>query len=152
RLSGAVILVAALLVQPWTDGVSSEPRLTSHARVKRAGVATDADAPFPAPDDVASAARRERHDVPLSGTGKHLIVDGTLNGTVSGPMLVDTGASYCVVTRGTAERLGLGPRSGRTIPVVTANGQVDAAMVEIDAVQLSGARLAAVDAVIMDAV
>ncbi len=92
------------------------------------------------------------HDIPLSGDGKHLIVDGTLNGTVSGPMLVDTGASYCVLTRGTAEKLGLRRRAARTIPVATANGQVDADLVEIQAIQLRSARLSGVDAVIMDAV
>lgn len=96
--------------------------------------------------------RVERHDIPLSGDGKHLIVDGTLNGTISGPMLVDTGASYCVLTRGTARRLGLKARAEHTIPVATANGQVDADFVEIEAVQLRGARVAGVDAVIMDAV
>ena len=67
-------------------------------------------------------------------------------------MLVDTGASYCVLTRGTARRLGLAPRAHGTIPVATANGQVDADFVEIDAVELRDARLAGVDAVVMDAV
>jgi clan AA aspartic protease (TIGR02281 family) len=67
-------------------------------------------------------------------------------------MLVDTGASYCVLTRKTMRKLGLPRKSRRTIPVVTANGQVDAELVEIDAVQLRRTRLARVDAVVMDAV
>lgn len=92
------------------------------------------------------------HDIPLSGDRKHLIVEGTLNGTVSGPMLIDTGASYCVLTRGTARKLGLGVRSRRSIAVATANGQIDAPFVELEAVQLQGARLDGVNAVVMDAV
>lgn len=97
-------------------------------------------------------AREPGHAIPLSGGRKHLIVDGTLNGTVRGPMLVDTGASYCVVTRGTARKLGLPARPPERIPVATANGQIDAAFVELDAVELRDARLTGVQAVVMDAV
>jgi clan AA aspartic protease (TIGR02281 family) len=96
--------------------------------------------------------RRSPHDVPLTGNGRHLVVEATLNGVVSGPMLVDTGASYCVLTRATARRLGLKPTGTRTVPVATANGHVAADQVALDSVQLRGARLARVDAVIMDAV
>jgi clan AA aspartic protease (TIGR02281 family) len=99
-----------------------------------------------------SPSRDAIHDIPLSGDRKHLIVDGTLNGAVTGPMLIDTGASYCVLTRGTAQKLGLVAHGRRTIPVATANGQVDADLVAIDAVQIKDAKLAGVDAVIMDAV
>jgi clan AA aspartic protease (TIGR02281 family) len=150
RWSGAVLAAGALLVEPLTTALS-EQQGAAPVRLERASA--------PTVDDVrrrplghAIRPRPERHDIPLSGDGKHLIVDGTLNGTVSGPMLVDTGASYCVLTRGTAQRLGLKSRSARTIPVATANGQVDADIVEIDAVELRSARLAGVDAVIMDAV
>ena len=102
---------------------------------------------FPSPVD-----RGVAHDIPLSGDHKHLIVDGTLNGTVTGPMLVDTGASYCVLTRGTARKLGLGVRERRRIPVATANGQIEAPFVELTDIRLEGAKLSGVDAVVMDAV
>lgn len=92
------------------------------------------------------------HDIPLSGDRRHLIVNGTLNGVVTGPMLIDTGASYCVLTRATARKLGLRARSRRSIAVATANGQIDAPFVELGTVQLQGARLDGVDAVVMDAV
>jgi clan AA aspartic protease (TIGR02281 family) len=108
-----------------------------------------------APADLLNVSRPARgvgHDIPLSGDRKHLIVEGTLNGTVTGPMLVDTGASYCVLTRGTARKLGLGARTRRTMPVATANGRIDAPFVEIEALQLQDARLDGIKAVIMDAV
>ncbi len=149
RLSGAVIAAGALLVEPSTNALSG-PHVMERVRLERASAAVEPVAG--ARTREGAPARSERHDIPLSGDGKHLIVDGTLNGTVSGPMLVDTGASYCVLTRGTARKLGLNPRASRTIPVATANGQVDADFVEIEAVQLRGARLAGVDAVVMDAV
>lgn len=150
RLAGAVIATGLLLVDPTTIALS-EPPVIEAVRLERVSAVPLDRLPRTSAVDRAST-RSEGHDIPLSGDGKHLIVDGTLNGTVSGPMLIDTGASYCVLTRGTAAKLGLKARAARTIPVATANGQVDADLVEIDAVQLRSARLAAVDAVIMDAV
>lgn len=92
------------------------------------------------------------HEIPLTGGRRHLIVEATLNSAVSGPMLIDTGSSYCVLTRSTAQRLGLRSTPNRSIPVATANGQVAAGLVELDLLQLRDARLARVDALIMDAV
>lgn len=92
------------------------------------------------------------YEIPLAGDGQQLIVRGTFNETVSGPVLVDTGASYCVLTRATARRLGLRPHSSVAVPVATANGEVAAGLVTLDSVQIDRARLASVDAVIMDAV
>lgn len=92
------------------------------------------------------------YNVPLAGDGQQLIVHGSFNDTVSGPVLVDTGASYCVLTRATARRLGLRPHSSTAVPVATANGEVAAGLVTLDSVQIEQARLAYVDAVIMDAV
>ncbi len=96
--------------------------------------------------------RSTHHDIPLTGNGRHLIVQARLNSTVSGPMLVDTGASYCVVNPAIARQLELQPIGLRGVSVATANGAVDADLVELDSVQLEGARLARVRAVVMDAV
>ncbi len=93
-----------------------------------------------------------RHHIPLSGGGKHLIVRGTLNDALSGPLLIDTGASYCVLTRATAARLGVRARTGVSVPVATANGEVEADLVRLDSIQIEDARLDGVDAVVMDAV
>ena len=58
-------------------------------------------------------------------------------------MLIDTGASYCVLTRATAPKLGIDAGAHRTIPVATANGHVEADLVEVEAVELRDARLGA---------
>jgi clan AA aspartic protease (TIGR02281 family) len=102
--------------------------------------------------DVARVAAPGPHHIPLSGGSKHLIVRGTLNDTLSGPLLIDTGASYCVLTRATAARLGVHARTGASVPVATANGEVEADLVRLDSIQVEDARLAGVDAVVMDAV
>jgi len=92
------------------------------------------------------------HHIPLSGGATHLIVEGTLNDALSGPMLIDTGSSYCVLTRKTAQRLGLTSVVGSTVAVATANGEVEADLVRLDSIQVEDARLGGVEAVVMDAV
>jgi clan AA aspartic protease (TIGR02281 family) len=149
RLSGAAITVGALLLDPIAGGQHCAIDTAADARLERATVPADDVERAALPAVVVTTS----HDIPLRGDGKHLIVEGTLNGTVSGPMLIDTGASYCVLTPSTARRLGL--RSGarkRTVPVATANGRVDADLVEIGAMEIHSARLLNVDAVVMDAV
>jgi len=143
RLCGIALAAGAVLLDP---ALARDGRTTDHEEVRVAAAA------FAVPDVVAAPAPAVGHAVPLSGGRTHLIVDGTLNGSVTGPMLVDTGASYCVLTRTTARRLGLPTRSHRTIPVATANGRIDAGVVALDAIELHDARLAGVDAVVMDAV
>ncbi len=143
---GAVVIAVALLA---LDGGRRQPSVDDE-EVRLDRLTSDAVLGDPLPESRPSGS--VRYDIPLTGGRTHLIVDATLNGVVHGPMLVDTGASYCVVTRRTARKLGLAARSRRTIPVATANGRIDAGVVAIAAVELQGARLADVDAVVMDAV
>jgi clan AA aspartic protease (TIGR02281 family) len=110
--------------------------------------APDARAPLGGPSITPIAS----YDVPLAGDGQQVIVQGTFNDAVSGPMLVDTGSSYCVLTRATARRLGLRARASMAVPVATANGEVAAGLVTLESVKIESARLGTVDAVIMDAV
>ncbi len=104
------------------------------------------------PSTAIVAGGASRHHIPLAGGTTHLIVDGTLNDVLRGPMLIDTGSSYCVLTRKTAARLGVKPVVGATIAVATANGEVEADLVRLDSIQVEDARLGGVEAVVMDAV
>jgi clan AA aspartic protease (TIGR02281 family) len=147
RLFGVACAIGAVLLDPTTRpydrGIGQQD-----VRLERLTVPEALEAANP-PRPLAQSAR---HDIPLRGGRTHLIVDGILNGLIHGPMLVDTGASYCVLTRRTARQLGLAARPRRTIPVATANGRIDAGVVAIAAIELQDAHLADVDAVIMDAV
>ncbi len=148
RPLGAATAVVALMLTThpaWTDPYDG----SEQARLERATAAAGPALRF---EPTEQRPRLGGHAIPLSGDGRHLIVDGTLNGSVRGPMLVDTGASYCVLTRGTARMLGLSARSRTRIPVATANGQIDAAFVALDAVELRDAKVTGVHAVVMDAV
>ena len=144
--AGALLALAATSIAPSLPASLRDAVLLATVGVAgpRALPAHDARPPHPA--------RRVGHEVPLTGDGRHLIVEGILNDTVRGPMLVDTGASYCVLTHETARRLGLTARPARSIPVATANGEIAARLVTLDSLRLEGAQLVAVDALILDAV
>src|SRR5262245_60096857 len=97
QLCSLAFVIGAMLLDPFGD--LRERRVGyEEAGLERLTAAPELEVTA----DAAPPARNAHHDIPLSGGRMHLIVDGTLNGTVRGPMLVDTGASYCVVTRRTA--------------------------------------------------
>jgi aspartyl protease family protein len=80
----------------------------------------------------------------------HFWAEGVVNGTRV-RYLVDTGASSVAFTPVDAQRLGLEP-SGLTYdtPVHTANGDAMAARVKLASVSVAGARLADVDAIVVN--
>jgi clan AA aspartic protease (TIGR02281 family) len=90
-------------------------------------------------------------EVPLQGDGKTWTVRATLNGSVQGQFLFDTGATYCVISQSLARRLGL-RTSGEHVTVVTANGQMSVPLVTIRYFDLGSNRARDVKAVIHDSV
>jgi clan AA aspartic protease (TIGR02281 family) len=90
-------------------------------------------------------------EVPLDGNGTSWLVHATLNGTVSGLFLLDTGASYCVLAPSTARRLRL-PATGEQAQLRTANGIVRAPVVRIRTLDVGGNRARDVPAVVHTAV
>jgi clan AA aspartic protease (TIGR02281 family) len=92
-----------------------------------------------------------RAPVPLRGDGTSWLVQATINGRAQGLFLLDTGASYCVITPGLARELALSP-TGSFATVLTANGQVKAPVVRLRSLELNGTRAHDVQAIVHDAV
>ena len=88
-------------------------------------------------------------EVRLEGDGKILTVRATLNGSVEGLFLLDTGATYCVISQSIARRLGL-KASGERTALVTANGAVSAPLVTIRYFDLGSNRARDVKTVVHD--
>ncbi|HEX9868132.1 MAG TPA: retropepsin-like aspartic protease, partial [Candidatus Tectomicrobia bacterium] len=80
-------------VQPGRLGVTEQPG--------RRGVADQDGRPGADPDQAA------REPLPPGGRLRPIIVEALLNRQVSVPLMVDTGATYTVVTRQTAQDLGI---------------------------------------------
>ena len=89
--------------------------------------------------------------VPLRGDGTSWTVQATVNGRTRALLLLDTGASYCVIAPGLARELALAP-TGSFATVQTANGAVRAPVVRLRVVELGGTRAHDVQAIVHDAV
>ncbi len=93
--------------------------------------------------------RSSEVEVALEGDGGSWHVHATLNGRVRGTFLLDTGATFCVVSSATARRLGITPGEKRVM-LRTANGVVQAPLVEIASVEVGSSRAQGVQAVVQD--
>lgn len=81
-------------------------------------------------------------DVPLLAVphGKALVVEATFNNRFTGRFLVDTGATYCAVSREVARKAKVQGRvGGERVRLMTANGPVDAVLGEARKVEVAGA-------------
>jgi clan AA aspartic protease (TIGR02281 family) len=90
-------------------------------------------------------------EVPLIVHGGALLVEATLNGRFTGRFLLDTGATYCVVSREVARQAKVrGRTSGETVRLLTVNGPVDANLGEVRKVELGGDSARDVEVAVMD--
>ena len=132
-LVGAVSAVgAAQAVASFNPAARATP-VTAPAELARIEVSDDAGA--------ASIAK--------SADG-HFWAEADVNGSRV-RFLVDTGASAVALTPSDAQRLGFDPaRLNYAYKVMTANGEAHAAAVKLTSVSVSGARVADVDALVLD--
>jgi aspartyl protease family protein len=97
-------------------------------------------APGAEPARRATARRGQEVRVPVARAGTGMIVNVRLDGTVTAPFLVDTGATDVLIPAHLAERLGLGDGPDtRTKRYSTANGIVTHRTVMLRSVELGGA-------------
>jgi len=89
--------------------------------------------------------------VPIIQQSGGIYVWGQVNERVKTLFLVDTGATLCVLTKATADRLGLASSPVSTIVKIrTASGAIEALLIMVDLIQVGGAEARSVDAVIHD--
>jgi aspartyl protease family protein len=94
---------------------------------------------------------RSNTEVALEGNGHSWVVKATINGRLTGTFLLDTGATFCVLTPDAAKRLRVTTGS-ETVMLRTASGIVTVPRVELASVQIGSARAGGVAAVVQDAV
>lgn len=100
---------------------------------------------------VAWPALARRVEVPIEGSGKILIVDASINQRGTGRYIVDTGATYCVISKERAKEISLsGRKDGVKIRVATANGVVEATLGEARRIDVGDAVARDVTVAVMD--
>jgi clan AA aspartic protease (TIGR02281 family) len=100
---------------------------------------------------VALPALARRVEVPIEGAGKILIVEASINQRGTGRYIVDTGATYCVVSQDRAKELSIaGRKDGQKIRVATANGIIEATLGEARRIDVGDAVARDVAVAVMD--
>ncbi len=161
RLGALPRPVALLLALTLSSGCIAPRRTTADELSSRTGrqvygtetALNEASSPWPAPPTAREAL--------LTGDGSQLLVEARLNGRVSGTFLVDTGASYCVITPAVARQLGFGlgrglakdddPRLG-AVTLATPTGDIEAPITTLRVVEVANARAGDISTVIYPAV
>jgi len=101
---------------------------------------------------VVAAAQTQAASVPLENHGGALVAEVTLNRRFTGRFLVDTGATYCVVSKEVARKAKIRGRiGGERVRLVTANGQIEASLGEARRVDVGRARARNVAVAVVDA-
>lgn len=89
--------------------------------------------------------------VPILQQGGSIFVRGRVNDQIDTVFLIDTGATFCVLTRATADRLGLVPDLASTIVTLhTASGTIEAPLMQLDVIQVGAAEVRSVQTVVHD--
>jgi len=163
--AGLGLLVCALLsgahaeVYRWTDDAGREHYAGELSKVppaQRAAAELAAERqntslyqsfpmPPPRPGSSRTAARRGALQVPYEQQGNAMLVYARLNGRVTAPFVVDTGAADVVVPAAVASQAGVAVEAGMPRETyATANGLVRQAVVQFDTVEVGEARVEAV--------
>ena len=140
-LAGAISAVGA------AEAVTAvAPQIKAAEMLRRDQVAAQApaDPSAPAPEPTATAA-----SITKASDG-HFWAEAEVNGSRV-RFLVDTGATAVALTQADAVRLGIEPRElTYSYKVMTANGPARAAAVKLASVSVAGARVANVDALVIE--
>lgn len=106
--------------------------------------------PLLMPLSIVPARKRESFEISYMPRGTAMLVNGKVNGTPV-QFVVDTGASFVVISPEIAERAGIETDRNRSIKLQTANGIITVPLVTIDSVIADDIEIGRVDAVIHNA-
>lgn len=89
--------------------------------------------------------------VPIQTRGQIVIVVATVNEKTQGNFVVDTGASYTIISRATAQSLQI-DLDGKhpTASLQTANGVIETPLVALDSVEVGGLQIRGITAAVHD--
>lgn len=91
--------------------------------------------------------------VPFEKRGQVVVIEAMLNGKTPAKLVVDTGATYTMISVATAKELDINPSGNeRRLPIQTANGTIQAPLTSLESINVGGMEMKNLTAVIHDAV
>jgi clan AA aspartic protease (TIGR02281 family) len=94
-----------------------------------------------------------RASIPFEKHGQVVVIDATLNKKTRAKFVVDTGASYTMISSAVAKELNIEPsESQRTMPFQTANGVIQAPLANLESITVGGMEIKNLTAAIHNAV
>lgn len=94
---------------------------------------------------------KTKTSIPFEKQGSVVIVDATLNRKTTAKLVVDTGASYTMISSATAKDLSIDAgQSQRTAPFQTANGVIQAPIVSLESITVGGIEVKNLTAAVHD--
>ena len=94
------------------------------------------------------ASQPQRFVVPFTRSGNAIIVEALVNGRGPIEFILDTGASLTLIPIAQAKKIGVDPEKGDPIPVTGVGGTVIVPLVQIDSINLGGAKVSNLEAAI----
>jgi clan AA aspartic protease (TIGR02281 family) len=89
--------------------------------------------------------------IPFEKQGQVVIVEATLNKKAAGKFVVDTGASYTMISSAVAKELEIDiEQNRRTAPFQTANGIIQAPLISLESITLGGMEIRDLTAAVHD--
>jgi clan AA aspartic protease (TIGR02281 family) len=91
--------------------------------------------------------------VPMEKHGEVVVIEATLNNKRSAKFVVDTGASYTLISRSLAQDLAIDVGQGtKTMPFQTANGLINAPVTSLESITVGGMEIKNLTTAVHDAV
>ena len=101
----------------------------------------------PAPRSEATKA-----SIPFEKQGQVVVIEAMLNGKTPAKLIVDTGATYTMISAATAKELAIAPNeSARRLPIQTANGMIQAPLTNLESINVGGVEMKNLTAIVHDA-
>jgi len=83
--------------------------------------------------------------------GQVVVIEAMLNGKTPVKLVVDTGATYTMISAATAKELDIDPSGNeRRLPIQTANGMIQAPLTSLESINVGGVEMKNLTAVIHD--
>ncbi len=135
----------------FTDNFHSVPEKYRDQVEKRTLPSPPSKSPIePQPGQFQPTTKPQRFIVPFTRNGNHIIVNGTVNGKGPVKFILDTGAGGTMIPRAMASQLGISAAGGILITARGIGGTVTVPLIEIDSLNVGGAKVKDLEVTLQD--